>query len=65
MQETIDRMRSEGAKRIAALTEVGEIETTRVALLGRKGEVTLLLRGLKDVTPEDRPAMGEIGRAHV
>jgi len=58
MQETIDRMRSEGAKRIAALTEVGEIETTRVALLGRKGEVTLLLRGLKDVTPEDRPAMG-------
>ena len=66
MQETIDRLRSEGAERIAALTEVADIESIRVALLGRKGEVTQLLRGLKDVPDEDRPAMGaELNRLKV
>ncbi len=66
MQETIDRLRSEGATRIAAITEVAAIEVTRVAILGRKGDLTLLLRGLKDVSPEDRPAMGaELNRLKV
>jgi phenylalanyl-tRNA synthetase alpha chain len=37
-----------------------------VALLGRKGEVTLLLRGLKDVAETERPAMGaELNRLKV
>ncbi len=59
MKETIDRLRSEGAERIQAAGSAEEIEVVRVALLGRKGEVTLLLRGLKDVAPSDRPAMGQ------
>ncbi len=57
MKETIDRLRSEGAERIKATESVADVETIRVALLGRKGEVTLLLRALKDVAAEDRPAM--------
>ena len=35
-----------------------EIEAVRVALLGRKGEITSLLRGLKDADPAERPALG-------
>ncbi len=58
MKETIDRLRSEGAERIKATESVADVEAVRVALLGRKGEVTLLLRALKDVAAEDRPAMG-------
>ncbi len=58
MKETIDRLRSDGGERIAAADTPAGIEALRVALLGRKGEVTLLLRGLKDVPADERPAMG-------
>jgi phenylalanyl-tRNA synthetase alpha chain len=58
MKETIVRLRSEGSARIRAAGSPDEIEAIRVALLGRKGEITSLLRGLKDVGPADRPALG-------
>ncbi len=58
MKETIERLRREGALRIGAARTEAEIEAVRVALLGRKGEVTGLLRNLKDVSPQERPAMG-------
>ena len=58
MKETIERLRSEGAQRISAAGNEAEVDTIRVALLGRKGEITGLLRNLKDVAPEERPRMG-------
>jgi len=66
MKETIDRLRSAGTVRIEAVDTIAAVEATRVALLGRKGEVTLLLRGLKDVDPADRPTVGaELNRLKV
>lgn len=35
-----------------------ELESVRVKYLGRKGELTALLRGIKDAPPEDRPHLG-------
>ena len=58
MKETIDRLRSESTERIKAAGTDAEIEAVRVALLGRKGEITSLLRGLKDADPAERPALG-------
>ena len=58
MKQTIDRLRGDGAQRIAGAATAAELESVRVALLGRKGEVTGLLRGLKDVPDAERPAMG-------
>ncbi|MBE0566113.1 MAG: phenylalanine--tRNA ligase subunit alpha, partial [Krumholzibacteria bacterium] len=58
MKQTIDRLRSDGAARIAAAADPGALEAVRVALLGRKGEITSLLRGLKDVPDAERPAVG-------
>jgi phenylalanyl-tRNA synthetase alpha chain len=58
MKETIDRLRADGLERIKAAGTEADIESIRVALLGRKGEITSLLRGLKDVDAADRPAMG-------
>jgi phenylalanyl-tRNA synthetase alpha chain len=58
MKDTIDRLRSEGTERIAAAGNEAEIEAVRVALLGRKGEITVLLRGLKDADPAERPLLG-------
>jgi phenylalanyl-tRNA synthetase alpha chain len=40
-----------------SLERLGEI---KVALLGKKGELTEVLKGMKDVAPEDRPQVGQI-----
>ena len=43
-----------------------ELELLRVKYLGRKGELTLVLRGLKDLDPERRRQVGqEANRAKV
>ena len=31
----------------------------RAAILGKKGELTAVLKGMKDVAPEDRPKVGQ------
>ncbi|HEY9745853.1 MAG TPA: phenylalanine--tRNA ligase subunit alpha [Oculatellaceae cyanobacterium] len=36
------------------------VEAVRVEYLGRKGRITSLMRGLKDVPPEERPAIGAL-----
>ena len=58
MQEAIARLRDEGLSRIARAETVADLAAVRVALLGRKGEVTVLLRQLKDSDPAVRPALG-------
>ena len=36
------------------------LEALRVRLLGKKGELTALLRGMGKLSPEERPAMGQL-----
>jgi phenylalanyl-tRNA synthetase alpha chain len=54
------------ALREAALAEVAasrteaELEAVRVRWLGRKGSLTTVVRGLRDVPPEERPAVGAL-----
>lgn len=38
-----------------------DIEQLRVKLLGKKGELTGLLKGMKDVAAENRKMVGEVG----
>ncbi len=58
MEQTIDRLRSEALQQIEAATDTEQLEVIRVAVLGRKGRLTTLLRGLKDTAPDDRPRLG-------
>ena len=44
----------ENAKELSALNDV------RVSILGKKGEMTSILKGMKDVSPEDRPKVGQM-----
>ena len=36
-----------------------DLETIRIKILGKKGELTASLRGMKDIPAEDRPKFGE------
>ena len=37
-----------------------KLNEARVAFLGKKGELTAILKGMRDVKPEDRPAVGQL-----
>jgi phenylalanyl-tRNA synthetase alpha chain len=49
---------------ISAAEDIAALDNVRVQYLGKKGELTALLRGLKDVSAEDKPRLGaEINEA--
>ncbi len=52
--ELVDLIHNE----ITSATDLQQLEAIRVRALGRRGEFTHLLRGLKDVAKEERPAYG-------
>lgn len=59
MKEKIDSLRAEAARLVEACADRDSLEALRVRFLGRKGEVTAILRGLRDIPPEARPAAGQ------
>ncbi|MBI1817033.1 MAG: phenylalanine--tRNA ligase subunit alpha [Deltaproteobacteria bacterium] len=60
MKETLEQIRSAALAALAIAKTDAEIELLRVQYLGRKGELTLVVRQMRDVAPEDRPAMGVV-----
>ena len=47
---------SEKISRITSLNELGDL---RVRYLGKNGEITALLKGLKNISAEERPSVGK------
>ncbi len=68
MKEKLQSIKDEALKAIEAADMPEKLNDVRVKFLGKKGELTAVLKGMKDVAPEDRPKVGQlvkIGRAHV
>ena len=59
MMERIEELRAEGEAAIAAATSAAQLEDLRVRLLGRKAELPQLLRGVRDLSPEERGPVGQ------
>jgi phenylalanyl-tRNA synthetase alpha chain len=59
MNDSLETLRIAARDRIQRCNSEAEIEQLRVEILGRKGSLTLLLRGLKDLPAEERPRAGE------
>ena len=60
MKEQVEKIREVALKQIAASEALEKLNDIRVAYLGKKGELTNLLKGMKDVAPEDRPKVGQM-----
>ena len=60
MLEKIQNLIAQCKESIAKATGSHEINDLRVKYLGKSGEYTGLLRGLKDVAPADRSAIGKL-----
>lgn len=59
MTDSLEALRGQVLERIQQANSVKELELLRVEALGRSGSITTLLRGLKDLPPDERPRMGE------
>ena len=58
--ERIDTLRSEVSAAIAGAGDTGALEALRVRYLGRKSELTSILRGIAELPPDER---GQVGSA--
>ena len=60
MKEKLSKIMDEALSQIEASGELEKLNDIRVAFLGKKGELTSVLKGMKDVAPEDRPKVGQL-----
>jgi len=57
--ERVEALRADALERIAAATSADELQQLRSGMLGKKGELSQLMRGLKDATLEERKTLGK------
>ena len=60
MKEKLKEIVDTALKQIEAATDSDKLNEVRVSFLGKKGELTQVLKSLKDVAPEDRPKVGQL-----
>ena len=60
MEKMLREMRERVMQNIEQARATGALEQIRVAALGKKGELTALLRGMGKLPPEERPKMGQM-----
>lgn len=60
MEEKIRQLRVQLENELNSAADTAALEQLRVAFLGKKGSITELLKGLKDVSGEERKALGGV-----
>lgn len=58
MKEQLAEIHRDAIAALGACSNEAEVDAVRVRVLGRKGQLTELVRGLRHVQPADRPAVG-------
>jgi len=60
MKEKLEQIKAEAVREIQNSDGLARLNDVRVAFLGKKGELTAVLKGMKDVLPEERPMVGQL-----
>lgn len=60
MEEKLKRLNEEALRALAQANTMDELNELRVRILGKKGELTQILRGMGGLSPEERPRIGQI-----
>ena len=60
MKEKLDGILNNALSQIDASSSLDKLNDIRVNFLGKKGELTSVLKAMKDVAPEDRPKVGQL-----
>ena len=60
MKERLQKIREEAIAKIQSSDSLERLNEIKVAILGKKGELTEVLKGMKDVAAEERPVIGQL-----
>ncbi|MGC9022095.1 MAG: hypothetical protein ACP5J5_03140, partial [Dissulfurimicrobium sp.] len=60
MIDHLKRIRARALDAIGNASSIQELDRLRVEFIGRKGELTAVLRGLGAISPEERPRIGQL-----
>ena len=60
MKERLEAIREQAIAKIKDAKDISVLNDVRVEILGKKGQLTEVLKGMKDVAPEDRPKVGQL-----
>lgn len=60
MKEKLQKIKEEAMRQMAEARELGALNDVRVSFLGKKGELTAILKGMKDISPQERPIVGQL-----
>ncbi len=58
MKEQLEQIQREAMKKIAEALSLDDLNEVRVSQLGKKGSLTSILKGMTDVSAEERPKVG-------
>ena len=60
MKEKLEQIKAEALAQIQGCDALEKLNEIKVNILGKKGELTSVLKSMKDVAPEDRPKVGQL-----
>jgi len=60
MREQLEQLKNSSLQAVAAASSVEALQEIRINLLGRKGELTALMKGLGSLDAAERPAVGQL-----
>ena len=60
LKESLLQMKEDVEKRINEATSAESVDQIRVEFLGKKGKITEVLKGLKDLSPEEKKEVGKL-----
>jgi phenylalanyl-tRNA synthetase alpha chain len=60
MRDQLNNIKLEAVKMLSAVKSSAELENIRLQYLGKKGELTAILKGMGALTAEERPVIGQL-----
>lgn len=63
LQEKIEDLRKRTLSDLLSVADEKTLNNLRIVMLGKKGELTEILKGMKDLTNEERPVIGALANA--
>lgn len=60
MRDKLLEVREKALKNLSDVSDLNQLDDIRIRLLGKKGELTSLMKGMGKLSKEERPAMGQL-----
>jgi phenylalanyl-tRNA synthetase alpha chain len=60
MREQLEQLRNGALQAIGSASSVEQLQDIRISMLGRKGELTALMKGLGSLSASERPIVGQL-----